>query len=140
MVASAAGPAAVSHGEHDSGNCHDSASTEDHHGHSESHQGHTSGPTARGALLPESGAMRGGISATHDPLCSHCMGRPDAPPSSSFERQYGPAKKGGEDAAPHAPVQILAPVAAFVRQIAPAQHAPPGSSDRHLLLLNVFRI
>lgn len=84
--------------------------------------------------------MRGVKSGRHDSSCTHCVGRPDVPPSSSFEWQTNPAKKSGKVVAAHSAGQSLTPVAFFVREITPAQHAPPASPDRHLLLLNVFRI
>ena len=68
------------------------------------------------------------------------MGRPEAPPSSKFELDSNPLKKAGRDAAPQAAVRLSAPDSVHVREITPAQHAPPGRADRHLLILNVFRI
>jgi len=80
-----------------------------------------------------------GTSGAHDPRCSHCAGRPEAPPSPKFEWQSDSVNKAGKELTAHAVWKVMAPAASHARQIAPAQHAPPGAPDRHLLL-SVFRI
>ena len=119
---------------------HDAVTSEDHSGHTAEHGGHAAEPPAQG----RSGVSPAGVlnvgPGRHDPGCTHCLGRPEAPPSPNFEVQANSASKGGESTAPNAAARAGAPAAVFLREITPAQHAPPGRSDRHLLLLNVFRI
>lgn len=67
------------------------------------------------------------------------MGRSSVPPSSDLERQSDSARRSVRDAPSHTAPQILAPAAAHAPEITPAQHAPPGSPDRHILI-SVFRI
>ena len=71
--------------------------------------------------------------------CTHCVGRPEAPPSTNFEFQTRSSGKGSESAAPAAGARFESPASVFTRKITPAQHAPPGLHGRRLLL-NVFRI
>ena len=127
------------HAQHTPGASQESAAPEDHSAHTGEHQGHAAEPAASDQMRPESAGAMTGTRGAHDPYCSHCMGRPEAPPSPTFQWQASSAEKAGKDLASHAPLKLLASVA-HVRQVTPAQHAPPGGAHKHLLLLNVFRI
>jgi hypothetical protein len=116
----------------------DSAAPQDHTAHAEGHRGHSAEPPAAHEAGRESAESVIGPSPGHDPCFSHCVGRPEAPPSPKFEWQSSTVEKAGKDFAAPAQLKFVAS-AAHVRRDTPAQHAPPGSSDRHLLL-NVFRI
>jgi hypothetical protein len=119
---------------------HHSASPEDHSLHSGSHgEGHTAESPAQDPPQFDSDQFRRNASNSHDPNCDHCVGSTEAPPSQSFEWQSNSFKNGAKLAAPRAAERVSAPAVVFVREITPAQHAPPGRSDRHLLL-SVFRI
>lgn len=112
----------------------------EHSEHSEAHDmGQSAGTPARDQDGSRSQELQGAASRSHDSRCTHCMGGTNAPPSSSFEWQANSVIKGGKYVASHSAVQLLMPAAVLVRKVNPAQHAPPGSSDRHLLL-NIFRI
>lgn len=124
----AASDAAAGRGGHSS-----AGGGEDHSEHAQTHEGHAEEPTHDAAESWH--ASRG-----HDPRCAHCVGGPEVPPAAKFEWQSGTFKKGAGDAATHAPLRLASPAAPPAREIIPAQHAPPGNSDRQLLLLNVFRI
>ena len=129
----------ANHGEPQSGESQESAVPEDHSAHTGDHKGHAVETPAPEKSLPESAALMMGTSGAHDPCCTHCMGRPEAPPSPKFEWQSASVRKAVKALAAHSALKIMAPAASHVRQIAPAQHAPPGASDRQLLI-NVFRI
>lgn len=129
-----------SHAEHQHGEAHGTAVAEEHSAHGEAHHGHAEESSARDESHPKTAESAVSTSGAHDPCCSHCMGRPEAPPSSKFELDSNPLKKAGRDATPQVALRLSAPDSVHVREITPAQHAPPGRADRHLLLLNVFRI
>lgn len=112
---------------------------EDHPVHKAGHRGHAAAPSATEQSRPELSESARAASRAHDPCCSHCVGRPDAPPSPKFEWQYRAAEGGGKDAAPQVAPKFSAPSAAHQREISPAQHAPPRVSDRHLFI-GVLRI
>jgi hypothetical protein len=133
----AAPEATAHHGEHAAG--HEAVSQEDHSGHAAAHDGHAALPPAHDEQHLDGGRAPGVTADRHDPACAHCVGTAEAPPSRSFEWQSNSFKQGGKLTAPPAAARVSAPAAVFLREITPAQHAPPGSSDRHLLL-NVFRI
>lgn len=135
-TASAAPHQTTAHAEHLSAASHDSDGGEGHSAHAGAHKGHAAEPPAAEPSRPELAQLTDG---TRAPYCSHCLGRPDAPPSPKFEWQSDSVKKAGKDAAPHVAPEVSAPLAAYVREITPAQNAPPGRSDRHLLI-SVFRI
>lgn len=116
----------------------DSGDSEGHAEHTEGHRGHAPETLAADEAGRESDVSVIGTSGAHDPCCSHCMGRPEAPPSPKFEWQYSPVEKAGKYLAAKTPLKVGAP-ASHVRRDTPAQHAPPGSPDRHLLI-SVFRI
>ena len=124
----------ATHGGHTDG--HDAVSTEGHSGHAGGHEGQDASPPS-----PYRGPAAAGhiLSGGHDPGCTHCVGRPETPPSPRSEWQSNFARKGGGFVAPLTPARVEAPAAVSLREIRPAQHAPPGSSARHLLL-NIFRI
>jgi hypothetical protein len=126
------------HGGHQAVEGQESGDPEEHAAHAEGHRGHApEQPTADEARSETAGSVVG-TSGAHDPCCSHCMGRPEAPPSPKFEWQPSPVEKAGKDLAAHSPLKFAAS-APHVRRDTPAQHAPPGSSDRYLLI-SVFRI
>lgn len=127
------------HGEHSSVESQDAAVAEDHSAHHEGHRGHGAEPANGEQLRPEPAVSAGVVSDPHEQSCAHCVGRPEAPPSSGNEWRANSAHKPVKDAPSHTALQTLAPSAAHLREIVPAQHAPPGRSDRHLLL-SVFRI
>lgn len=118
---------------------HDTASPEAHSSHVSAHQGHAAEPPARDQHQFSHGELKSVAPEQHDQSCAHCVGSPEAPSSPCFEWQSGSAKRGGGFVAPLAATQIKAPAAVFLREITPAQHAPPGQSDRHIIL-SVFRI
>lgn len=135
----ASAPAGVaSHDEHSSGHEHEAVAHEDHSGHVQTHEGHAE-PAAQGKSQVSTGELWSVAPEPHDPSCAHCVSRSEAPPSPCFEWQPNSVRKGGELAAPVAAATVTVPAAAYVREITPAQHAPPGRTDRHLLL-SVFRI
>ena len=115
---------------------HDAVSTEEHSGHTGGHEGHFAEPPSA-----DRGMVSGGqtLSGGHELGCTHCVGRPGAPPSQRFDWQSTFAGKGGGFVAPLTAARFATPAAPFLREITPAQHAPPGRSDRHILL-SVFRI
>lgn len=82
---------------------------------------------------------RGFVFARRGASCVHCEGAPRAPASTKSGAPPSPAPKVEQDAAPQVVRQLLAPARAFVREVIPAQHAPPGPKDRRLLL-SVFLI
>jgi hypothetical protein len=131
---------AAAHGEHTVERAHHAASPEDHSGRSEAHgEGHSSESPARDQAQPDSDQFRDLASGAHDPDCAHCVGGAEAPLSRPFEWQPNSFKNSGKLTAPRAAQQVSAPAVVVTREITPAQHAPPGRSDRHLLL-SVFRI
>jgi len=135
-TAAAVPVAGAAHGGHTEG--HDAVSAEEHSGHAEGHAGHDAETPS-----PDRGAADAGhmLSGGHNPGCAHCVGRPGAPPSQRFEWQSTFAGKGGGIVTPLTAARVEEPAAVIPREITPAQHAPPGRSDRHLLLLlSVFRI
>ena len=140
-TAAAASGGAAAHGEHvDEPGLH-SANPEDHSDHAGAHgEGHSAGSPAQEPPQPDTAQFRGSASDRHDANCAHCVGSAEVPPSRSFEWQSNPFKNGAKLIAPRAAQQVSAPAVILVREITPAQHAPPGRADRHLLLLNVFRI
>ena len=126
-------------GEHQSVECHSSASAEDHSAQTQAQQEHAGEPPVEKQSTLESPDSHRFVSGSHASSCSHCMSRPDAPPSSKLEPQSNPVRKSGKDATPHVAPQTLAHIRTHVRQIIPSRRAPPGEPDRHLLL-GIFRI
>lgn len=118
---------------------HDAASAEETSAHPADHHGHSAESRPAEQAQPGLVTSVAGDSGAHDSRCSHCVGRPDTPPSSKFERQPAPVGKDGKVPAALASPKVAAPAASHALRIKPAQHAPPGSQDRHLLL-GVFRI
>ena len=119
---------------------HGAAVSEEHSSHPAEHGGHPAEPPAPD--VSPAGQPRVadvGPGGGHTPGCTHCVGRPEAPPSPSFEAQANSVRKGAESAAPTAAPRVEAPAAVIPREITPAQHAPPPGTVRHLLL-SVFRI
>ena len=76
---------------------------------------------------------------SHERSCAHCVGSPETPPTQVSEQQTNSARNSRDFAAPPVAARVESPSPVFRRKIAPAQHAPPGRSDRQLLL-NIFRI
>ena len=133
-------PEHSAHGEHPADEGHASDDAENHSAHEETAASDVAVPPGPwqdpvGSAVPAVGSSGG-----HDGNCSHCVGRPEVPPSPNLEWQSDSAGKSVKYAAPRAAPQAVAPSAAHAREITPAQHAPPGSADRLLLLLSVFRI
>ncbi|MCA1620510.1 MAG: hypothetical protein LC795_14615 [Acidobacteria bacterium] len=129
--------AGVDHGDAGAGDHdHDMPASE---GHSDEHVEHVEETPSQGRSLLGDVGLNSLSPAGHDLNCTHCVARPEVPPSPKFDFQTGSFKKGAESAAPAAAPRVEAPSSVFPREITPAQHAPPGRSDRHLLL-NVFRI
>ena len=126
-------------GERASDEGHAPADAEDHSAHGEDHPEPVTEAPAPDRSPSESVAQAADASGGHDGACPHCVGRPGVPTSSIFEWQSDSAGKSVKYPAPHAAPQVFEPSAAHTREITPAQHAPPGSTDR-LLLLSVFRI
>ena len=136
----AASDSTAAHGEHVGDHSDHSASPEDHSGHAGSHgEGHSAESPAQDPPQSDSDLFRGSASDSHDSNCAHCVGSAEVPPSRSFEWQSNFFKNGVKLTAPRAAEQGSAPAVVLVREITPAQHAPPGRSDRHILL-SVFRI
>jgi hypothetical protein len=113
--------------------------TEDHSGDISVHEGHAGQPVDGERQQFNAVGLRTVVPEQHDQSCAHCVGRPETPPSPYSEQQSNSAKRGESFAAPLTAVHVGSPAPVYLRKITPAQHAPPGSSDRHLLL-NVFRI
>jgi hypothetical protein len=137
-TAPAAGEASATHGDHGPA-CDKVVIPEDHSGHVSAHEGHAGKPDNGDQQQFSPVGLHTIVPKQHDQFCSHCMGRPEAPPSPYSEWQSNSARRAGSYAAPIAAVQVESPTPVYLRLITPAQHAPPGTSDRHLLL-NVFRI
>ena len=118
---------------HAVGGAHDGA------GHTNHGAEHSAEPSARERT--GSGAARSGACATRprEENCTHCLGRDPGPSSERFGWQPDPFKYGAKLAPPPAAGRVTVARPATAPEITPAQHAPPGSSDRHLLL-SVFRI
>jgi hypothetical protein len=133
-----AGEASTTHGDHGMA-CDQMVKPEDYSGDISAHEGHAWEHANGDQRQSDHAGFNTVARWQHDQTCSHCISRPEAPPSPYSEQQSNSAKRGGSFAAPPAAVHVesLAPV--YLRKITPAQHAPPGESDRHLLL-NVFRI
>jgi hypothetical protein len=129
--------AVTTHCDHTGG--HDAVNHGEHSEHISAHAGHAAESANRDQRLLNSGGLQIVVPKQHDRFCTHCIGSPEAPPSPSFEWQSNSARKSGGFAAPPAAVQVESSAPVFLQKITPAQHAPPGTSDRHLLL-NVFRI
>lgn len=132
---------AATDGGHADTHGHDAVRSDTHSSHASALEGHAAEPPARDQhQFSTRGEHQSVAPEQHDQFCSHCVGSPEAPPSPRIEGQSNTAKKSGDFAAPLAATQFKAPTAVFLREITPAQHAPPGRPDRYLLLLNVFRI
>lgn len=127
------------HGAHSPAETHEAASTEDHCAHAEAKQGRAQEKPAVEQLPHESVASGNSLSSPHDTFCFHCVGRPEAPRPTKFEWSPNSAGKVEKDSALRVLRHPAAPPRLFVREITPAQHAPPFSPERHLLL-GVFRI
>jgi hypothetical protein len=121
------------------GHGHDAATSEDHSGHAGEHGGHPAEPPAQNTSEVGRRGLPNVSPGGHDLGCTHCVGSPEAPPSPTSEAQANSVRKGAESAAPTAVTRVEAPAAVFLREITPAQHAPPHGTVRHLLL-SVFRI
>ena len=138
-TAHAAGEASTTHGDHGM-DCAQMVKPEDHSGDISGHEeGHAGYPADGDQRQSDHAGLHTDARGQHDQSCAHCVGRPEAPPSPYSEGQSNSAKRGGSFTAPLATVQVESPAPVYRRKITPAQHAPPGESDRHLLL-NVFRI
>jgi hypothetical protein len=137
-TASVAGEASTTHGDHGPA-CDDMVKPEDHSGHISTHEVHAKEPVDGARRQSSPVGLHTIVPEQHDQFCSHCMGRQEAPPSPLSEWQSNSARRGESFAAPIVTIQVESPAPVYLRKITPAQHAPPGSSDRHLLL-NVFRI
>ena len=134
----AAGEASATHGDHGT-TCGNMVKPEDHSGDVSSHEGHTGELTDGAWQQFRPAGLHTVARVQHEQSCAHCVGRPESPPAPYSEWQSNSVKRGVNFAAPVAAVQVDSPAPVYPRKITPAQHAPPGSSDRHLLL-KVFRI
>jgi hypothetical protein len=123
--------------DHAGNHCHDAADSEDSSSRDKAHEGHAAELPGRDQF--SHGKHRGIESRSGDRYCAHCVSSPGAPPAQVVGQQSNPVKRGVELAAPLVAARFESPAPVFIRKIAPAQHAPPGRTDRHLLL-NVFRI
>ena len=121
------------------GHDHGAPASEDHSSHPAEHGEHPAEPPARDVSRAGQPGLADVAPGGHMPGCTHCVGRPEAPPSPSFEAQANSVRKGEGAAAPTAAPRVEAPAAVVPREITPAQHAPPHGTVRHLLL-SVFRI
>lgn len=109
-----------------------------HHAGQPDHSGHAAPHDA--AHTPHEATPRRGVAANrHDSTCTHCAGSRGPAPSRAFKWQVNNFETGRVLDAPRAVEQVSLTVCLFVREFVPTQHAPPGGSERHLLL-NVFRI
>jgi hypothetical protein len=122
---------------HADSHCQGATDSADSSTRDKAHEGHDAELTAEDQFKREEHQSAG--SRSQDEFCAHCVDRPVDTPAPVFGHQSSSVKRGVDFAAPLAVTQIESPVPVFLRKIAPAQHAPPGRSDRHLLL-NVFRI
>lgn len=132
-------PAGVSNGGASGGHEHCAPASEDHSGHQGGHGDHAAAPPEQGSVLSGDTGLDEVSRGHHNLNCTHCVGRPEAPPSSNFELQTGSANKTADSAAPAAVTRVEPPPSVFPQEVTPAQHAPPGGADRHLLL-SIFRI
>lgn len=73
------------------------------------------------------------------PPCTHCVGRPDRPPTPSRTREPQEARRDAPAPATRAHTTRPAPVL-FASAVEPSQHAPPGLGARRHVLLSVFLI
>lgn len=136
--AEAAAPAGGrGHDAHAASETHEPAAPQDHCARAQSHaEGGRADAAQHGS---EAEASRGSISAPRGAPCSHCVGRRPSPPATKSDWQPGPAGKADGDSAPQVGARLPAFSRAFVREVIPAQHAPPPKPGRHLLL-GVFLI
>lgn len=135
----AAPEGAEAHGGHSPVDASESDGPADHCARAQASEARAAGPAAGEGQRPQSAASAGVVSAPHAPSCTHCARRPEAPPSTKFDRLSDPAGKAGKDSAPHVSGQLPPPPRLFVREVTPSRRAPPGGPERHLLL-GVFRI
>jgi hypothetical protein len=76
----------------------------------------------------------------HSQFCTHCMGAPPAPASSSFGAAPNQARRDAEMVAPRVVrAQVLPGVATFPA-LRPTQGSPPAPVQRRHLLIHVFLI
>jgi hypothetical protein len=130
---------AAGHGAHADSHGQNVTGPEGHSCHVTSHRARAAKPSLRVQHQISQDELQSVASKQREQFCAHCVGRPEAPPAPCIEWQSYSSKKGVDFAAPHAIAQFETTAPVFLRKITPAQHAPPGKSDRHLLL-NVFRI
>ena len=129
----------ASYAAHASTPTHEPAGHEAHRAPAPAAHCHASATAAEAEPREAADDSRGFAFARSGASCLHCEGAPRAPASTKSASQSSPAPRVEQDAAPQAVRRLLAPARAFVREIIPAQHAPPGTKDRRLLL-SVFLI
>ena len=112
-----------------------------HHGANHTARGaaHSAEPSAQERAEPCDARSSARLTSPREADCTHCLGRPPNPPSRPFEWQPDTFRDGAKLTAPHIVERTAVPLAASVREITPARHAPPGRPGRHILL-SVFRI
>lgn len=138
-TAAAAPAEAAVHGGHSAVETREPAGREDHCAPAGVERGRAAGPAEAGRRGPESEDLRVAILAPRGPSCSHCVGRRPAPTPAKSDWQFSPAGEAGKDSAPQGVGHLPSPPRVFVREVIPAQHAPPARPGRHLLL-GVFLI
>lgn len=138
-TAAAAPVEAGTHGAHSAVETREPAVAGDHCARAKAGQGHAAQPPDAGRDRPESEDLRGTVLAPRGTSCSHCVGRRQEPPSTKSDWQFNSARKVEKDSAAPAVGRPQAFSRAFVREVIPAQHAPPPKPGRHLLL-GVFLI
>ena len=72
--------------------------------------------------------------------CAHCIGQNELPAAPASVRELTLQKRAASKAVGHTAVSFTPPVAVYIEQFAPTQHAPPGHASRKHLLLSVFLI
>jgi hypothetical protein len=135
-----AAPDLSASGDNQGGHCHDTARSAGESIPDKAHEGHVEELPVHEQQQFGRGELQEVAARSHERSCAHCVGSPETPPTQEvFEQQTNSAKKDRDFAAPHVAARVESPSPVFQRKIAPAQHAPPGRSDKQLLL-NVFRI
>ena len=72
--------------------------------------------------------------------CAHCIGQSELPATPASVRELTLQKRDAGKLVGHTQAPTAAPVAVYVSQFAPVQHAPPGLAVRKHLIFSVFLI
>jgi hypothetical protein len=107
------------------------------HSHHEAAHGAKTVPVAAHHLHGSNAAVA--LGQPHS-TCAHCISQNELPNTPASARELILQKRAAGKAIGHAAVSFTPPVAVYIKQFAPTQHAPPGHASRKQILLNVFLI